>query len=555
MYAIILQLNYNKFGIILVKAINKVNIMKNIAFFCSLVATTFYTFQVTGQRPVNKFDEVYQYVTRFYVDEVNNQELLDAAVVAMLEKLDPHSTYISKEDVDDANQAIVGSFVGIGVRFQVFKDTFTVIQTIPGGPAEKVGLQAGDKLTKVDGVNIAGVGLKNSQIREKLLGELNTKVKVEVVRSGEKEPINFVITRDKIPVHSVDAAYMIDKTIGYIKLNSFSRTTTEEMESSIKKLKEQGMKDLILDLQSNGGGLLSAAHELADQFLSANKMVVYSEGRAQPRQEFKTAKKDAFEKGRLIILTNENSASASEIVAGAIQDWDRGLIVGRRTFGKGLVQRPINLSDGSQIRLTIARYFTPTGRFIQKPYEGKEDYKKDLLNRFEHGEYYHKDSIKLNDSLVYETLITKRKVYGGGGIMPDVFVPYDTTEITPYFTSIIRKGLLSSYIAQKVNANRTSLKELYPTFDKFKKEFRIDDDFMNEFLEHIQKDGGIEKNEEQYKTSENLLKLQMKAVIAQNLFDIPQFYEIINDTNEVLQKAIEILKTDEYKNAGLEKSK
>jgi carboxyl-terminal processing protease len=508
-----------------------------------------------SQNRGNKFEEVYNYVNRFYVDEIDNSKLLDAAVIAMLEELDPHSTYIPKEDVEDANQSIVGSFVGIGVRFQVFKDTFTIMQTIPGGPSEKVGLQSGDKLIRVDGETIAGVGMKNAQIRERLMGELNTKVKVDVVRKNEKEPISFVITRDKIPVHSVDAAYMIDKTIGYIKLNSFSRTTTEEMESAIKKLKEEGMKDLILDLQNNGGGLLSAAHELADQFLFGDKIIVYSEGRAQPRQEFKTDKKNAFEKGRLVILTNENSASASEIVSGAIQDWDRGLIVGRRTFGKGLVQRPINLSDGSQIRLTIARYFTPSGRFIQKPYEDNTDYKKDLVNRYEHGEYYHQDSIKLNDSLKVKTLSTGRTVYGGGGIMPDVFVPYDTTGVSPFFSSIVRKGAINTYMAQQVNSNRASLKQQYPTFDKFKKEFSFSQEFMDAFFKYVNEEHKIEFNEEQYKESEELLKLNMKAVFAQSLFDIPQFYEIINDSNEVLVKAIEVLKSDEYKNAGLEKGK
>ncbi|MBC9813883.1 S41 family peptidase [Crocinitomicaceae bacterium CZZ-1] len=508
-----------------------------------------------SQNRGNKFDEVYNYVSKLYVDEVNNEELLDAAVIAMLEKLDPHSTYISKEEVEDANQAIVGSFVGIGVRFQVFKDTFTIMQTIPGGPSEKVGLQSGDKLIRVDGETIAGVGLKNSQIRERLMGDLNTKVKVDVVRKNEKEPLSFTITRDKIPVHSVDAAYMIDKNIGYIKLNSFSRTTTEEIENSIKQLKEQGMKDLILDLQNNGGGLLSAAHELADQFLSGDKMIVYSEGRAQPRQEFKTAKKDAFEKGRLIILTNENSASASEIVSGAIQDWDRGLIVGRRTFGKGLVQRPINLMDGSQIRLTIARYFTPSGRFIQKPYENNEEYKKDLNNRYEHGEYYHQDSIKLNDSLKVKTLMTGRTVYGGGGIMPDVFVAYDTTGVSPFFSSLIRKGAINTYLAQYVNNNRASLKQQYPTFEKYKKEFNFSQAFMDDFFKYAAEDHKIEFNEEEYKESEQLMKLNMKAVFAQSLFDTPQFYEIINDSNEVLTKAIEILNSDQYKNAGLEKGK
>ncbi len=523
-------------------------------FILPIVCLTFYTTGYT-QNKVNKFDEVYNHVNRLYVDEVNNEQLLDAAVIAMLEKLDPHSTYISKEDVDDANQSIVGSFVGIGVRFQVFKDTFTIIQTIPGGPSEKVGLQAGDKLIRVDGETIAGVGMKNSQIRERLMGDLNTKVKVEVLRKNEKDPIAVVITRDKIPVHSIDAAYMIDKSIGYIKLNSFSRTTIEEVESAIKKLKETGMKDLILDLQNNGGGLLSAAHELADHFLAGDKMIVYSEGRAQPRSEFKTAKKDAFEKGRLVILTNESSASASEIVSGAIQDWDRGLIVGRRTFGKGLVQRPINLSDGSQIRLTIARYFTPSGRFIQKPYDDNTDYKKDLTNRFEHGEYYHKDSIKLNDSLKVKTLITGRTVYGGGGIMPDVFVPYDTTGVSPLFRNIIRKGAVSPFIAQYVNTNRASLKQQYSTFEAFKKDFQFTDAFMDDFFTYLKNEHELEKNDEEYAVSSYLLKLNMKAVFAQNLFDSPQFYEIINENNEILTRAIEVLRSNEYKDAGLEKGK
>lgn len=518
--------------------------------FCSTFALATHS-----QNRPTKFDEVYTYVNRFYVDDVDNAQLLDAAVIAMLEKLDPHSTYISKEDVDDANQSIVGSFVGIGVRFQVFKDTFTIMSTIPGGPSEKVGMLAGDKLIAVDGTPIAGVGLKNSQIREKLMGDPNTKVKVEVVRKGLKEPINFVITRDKIPVYSVDASYMVDKTIGYIKLNSFSRTTTEEVELAIKKLKDQGMKDLILDLQNNGGGLLSAAHELADHFLSGNKMIVYSEGRAQPRQEFKTANKNAFEKGRLIVLTNENSASASEIVSGAVQDWDRGLVVGRRTFGKGLVQRPINLSDGSQIRLTIARYFTPSGRFIQKPYEDSNDYKKDLVSRYEHGEYYHQDSIKLNDSLKVKTLVTERTVYGGGGIMPDVFVPYDTTGTSKFFSSLIQKGAISAYLALYVNNNRASLKAKYPTFDQYKKEFTFSDDFMSDFFKYAFDEHKIEMNEEQYKTSKELMQLNMKAVMAQNLFDTPQFYEIMNDSNEVLLKAIEILQLNKYKDFGLEKSK
>ena len=374
-----------------------------------------------------KLTEVLLNVDRYYVDSPDISKLTETAIVSLLEELDPHSTYIPKEELDDAQMTINGSFVGIGVRFQLMKDTISVVATIPGGPSEKLGILPGDQIVQVDGNIVAGIGIKNDQVRQKLMGDLGTKVKVTVNRKGKL--LDFNITRDKIPVFSVDAAYMIDKEIGYIKLNSFSKTTVQEVQTALQMLKSQGMKSLIFDLQSNGGGLLDAAHKLADEFLSGDKLIVYSEGRAQPRYDLKAAKKGLFEEGQLVILTDEYSASASEILSGAIQDWDRGLIVGRRTFGKGLVQRPMSLSDGSEIRLTIARYYTPTGRFIQKPYDDPERYKKDLTQRFLNGEFVHADSIKMPDSLLFKTLITKRTVYGGGGIMPDFFVPLDTTVI------------------------------------------------------------------------------------------------------------------------------
>ena len=322
-----------------------------------------------------KLTEVLYNVERFYVDAPNADKLSEAAIVALLEELDPHSTYIPKEDLDDAQMQINGSFVGIGVRFQLMKDTISVVATIPGGPSEKLGILPGDQIVQVDGQNVAGMGIKNDQVRQKLMGDLGTKVKVTVNRKGKL--LDFNITRDKIPVFSVDAAYMIDKEIGYIKLNSFSKTTVQEVQSALLSLKEQGMKSLIFDLQGNGGGLLDAAHKLGDEFLSGDKLIVYSEGRAQPRYDLKAGKKGLFEEGQLILLTDEYSASASEILSGAIQDWDRGLVVGRRTYGKGLVQRPMPLSDGSEMRLTIARYYTPTGRHIQKPYQDTETYRKD----------------------------------------------------------------------------------------------------------------------------------------------------------------------------------
>jgi len=533
-------------------------LMKRYFLILAVCSMTVFTVKAQGNpnktETTLKFDEILTHINRLYVDPVNDKELTDAAIVAMLEKLDPHSVYISKEDVDDANQSINGSFVGIGIRFQILKDTLMVVQTIPGGPSEKLGILAGDKIVKIQDSIVAGVGLKNAAVREKLMGEKGSKVKVEILRKDAKKPLDFTITRDKIPVYSVDASYMVTPEIGYIKLNSFSRTTMEEMEAGIKSLQAQGMKDLILDLQGNGGGLLQAAQKLADEFLSGKKLIVYSEGRARPRTDLTAGETNLFEKGRLIVLTDEYSASASEIVSGAIQDWDRGLVVGRRTYGKGLVQQPIDLSDGSQIRLTIARYFTPTGRFIQKPYEDKESYKKDLLKRYENGEFYHADSIHLPDSLKFKTLVTGRTVFGGGGIMPDIFVPVDTSELTDSYRALIRSGSLNSFTLTHVDKNRASLKKMYPTFNDFKAKFVVSDEYLNDFLEYAKKEkSDLELKEDELKLSNNVLRLRMKSVLAQNMFGISEFYEINNADNEVLQRAIKALTTDEYSKAGLAK--
>lgn len=509
-------------------------------------------FSASAQVTPTKFDEVLTYVNRMYVDDVEKDKLIDDAIVAMLEKLDPHSTFISKEDVDDANQSINGSFVGIGIRFQILKDTLIVVETISGGPSEKLGILAGDKIVRIENENVAGVGLKNSAVREKLMGEKGTKVKVEILRKNIQSPIDFTITRDKIPVFSIDASYMVNDKIGYIKLNSFSRTTTDEIDQALSALKKMGMKDLILDLQGNGGGLLTAAQELADQFLTDDKLIVYSEGRARPRHDYNAGTKKSFEKGRLIILTDEYSASASEIVSGAIQDWDRGLIVGRRTYGKGLVQQPIDLSDGSQIRLTIARYFTPTGRFIQKPYENVDEYRNDLLTRYENGEFYHADSIKLNDSLVHETLIKKRKVYGGGGIMPDYFVPVDTLAITDYYRTVVRSGAINTFVLEYVDKNRAKLAKDYPTFNAFKQKHVISKEFMDDFIAYFEKENPEEKfNEAEFETSKELFELRLKASLAQDLWGIGGYYEISNSSNEALQKAIQLLTDGTYDKAGL----
>jgi carboxyl-terminal processing protease len=507
--------------------------------------------QTYGQR----LDEILMYIDKQYVDSVNTDKLMNAAVSGMLEELDPHSTFISAEEVNDAKSSIEGSFVGVGIRFQILKDTLVVVEAIPGGPSEKLGIRAGDKIISIEGQNVAGVGLKNSQVREKLLGDIGTKVRVDIKRKGAKEPMNFVITRNNIPVNSVQAAYMVTPKIGYIKLTSFSRNSYQEVTKGIKDLKDQGMESLVLDLQGNPGGLLNIAEYISDEFLSGDKLIVYSEGRSQPRIDLNAKNKGSWETGKLVILTDENSASASEIVSGAIQDWDRGLIVGRRTYGKGLVQRPIDLTDGSQIRLTIARYFTPSGRFIQKPYDDLEEYRNDYMRRFMNGEMTNIDSIKLPDSLKFETRLTRRTVYGGGGIMPDVFVPLDTTEITDIYRDISATGAFNTFTLDYVDRNRDELNRKYETLESFIAGFKVDEKFKKEFLDYVKKeDREFKMNDAQYKTSESLINLRLKATIAQDLFGTKAFYEIFNEKNEILQRAIKVLQGNEYANQKLASS-
>ncbi len=525
-------------------------------FFAILFGTTTVFGQIKEQSlRLNslKFEEILTYVNRMYVDDVDSDDLTNHAIVSMLEKLDPHTSYITKEDVKDANQRIDGNFVGVGVRFQILKDTLIVVEAIPGGPSEKLGIRAGDKIIKIENNLVAGVGLKNSDVRSKLLGDLGTKVKVEIQRRNTKKLLSFTITRDKIPLNSVDCAYMVTPKTGYIKLNSFSRPTMDEIQIAMATLKSKGMENLILDLQNNGGGLLYTARDLADEFLADHKLVVYSEGKNQPRTELKTERVGAWEKGRLVVLINENSASASEIVSGAVQDWDRGLIVGRRTFGKGLVQRPLPLSDGSELRLTVARYYTPTGRYIQKPYSDLEAYKNDYMDRYLHGEFYNQDSIKkFPDSLKYTTKIQKRTVYGGGGIMPDIFVPMDTLGFSDYFRDLIRGGHFNPFALTYVEKNRTVLKKAYPDLETYKSEFKTDQKFMDAFFQYVKTEQPeLEFNEAQYLESEALIKIRLKAILAQDLFGTSAFYEIYNQTDDVLLKAIEIIESDQYVSFGL----
>lgn len=498
-----------------------------------------------------KFDALLQLINYTYVDTTNENDLVENAVVAVLKELDPHSVYIPKEELKKMNEPLVGNFEGIGIQFNIFHDTLLVVSPISGGPSEKVGLQAGDKIIEVDGENIAGIGLQNSDVQKKLRGDKGTKVNLGIKRRNNNELLSFTITRDKIPIFSVDASYMATPEIGYIKVNRFAKNTNNEFKEGLAKLKSENMKHLILDLRGNGGGYLRTAIQLADEFISDKKLVVYTEGAKNPKQEYYTTTKGGFEQGKLVLLIDEGSASASEIVSGAIQDYDRGLIIGRRSFGKGLVQKPFTLPDGSAIRLTVARYHTPSGRCIQRPYdEGKEAYYKEFSRRFENGEYMNEDSITFPDSLKFKTLNSGRTVYGGGGVMPDIFVPIDTTQSSVYFGKVIRSGLLNEYILTYMDSHRKELEEKYKDVLSFKNEFNAENEILNDFIEFAAKNE-IEKDGEQINTSKNLLVIRLKALIARNLWDTSAYYQIANDLNDSYLKAIEEINSNTFKKEKL----
>lgn len=523
--------------------------MRNLSFILiTIVGIPLFAFsQKQKDDQLRRFNQIVNIVDAVYVDDVDYDQLMTKAIQAMIDELDPHSSYIPKKEVQAANEKIQGNFVGIGVRFQMMKDTLNISGVIPGGPAEKVGLRDNDKIVFVDKETIAGVKMSTADIRKRLMGELGTKVNVTIFRGKNNSPMDFTITRGKIPLNSVDCAYMIDDKIGYIKLNAFSQTTTQEMDSSINLLKKAGMKQLVLDLQNNSGGLMYAAKDLADNFISGDKLLVYSQGKKQPRADLNAGQKNLFEKGELIVLINEFSASASEIVAGAIQDWDRGLIVGRRSFGKGLVQKPIPLTDGSELRITISRYYTPSGRNIQKPYDGVEDYNKDYMKRFKHGEMVSKDSINFPDSLKFETLIKKRTVYGGGGIMPDVFIPMDTSALTPLFNKLYRGGYFNTFTFEYARENKSEILKKFPTIKEYKNEFKISADYKSKFFDYvIKEDSTFVMNEEEYEKNKEIIETRLKGILASDIYGFNASFEILNDLNDPLQEAIQILKKNEY---------
>ncbi len=488
--------------------------------------------------PFNKLNEVVNYINQEYVDTVNNKKLAEVSIEAMLQSLDPHSSYIPAEDLQSVNEPLEGNFDGIGIEFHIQADTIMVVSPISGGPSEILGIQPGDRIVKIEGKNVAGIKIANNDVMQKLRGPGGTKVRISVFRKGAKKLIDYAITRGKIPIYSIDASYMIDAKIGYIKLSRFAATTYEEYMNAFKKLKSQGLETLILDMRGNPGGFLNAATDISDEFLDGKKLIVYTEGKARPKTSYYSKVDGNFEKGKLIVLIDEGSASASEIVAGALQDWDRATIVGRRSFGKGLVQEQSVFPDGSALRLTVARYYTPTGRSIQKPYkDGIEDYNNDLLLRIKKGELENADSIKFVDSLMFKTP-GGRTVYGGGGIMPDIFVPLDTIGHSTYFSSIINKGLISQFTFDFVDKNRNLLKG-YKTFKEYNSKFQVTDNIFNDFIIYVAKNG-ISKDEKGLKKSGAIIKIQIKANIARQIWKNEGFYPVIQEVDNTLKKALEI---------------
>jgi carboxyl-terminal processing protease len=493
--------------------------------------------QQSGFRARNdKINSILNIIESDYVDTVNRGALVEAAIPAILKKLDPHSVYIPAKDLQRANEPLQGNFDGIGISFSMLTDTILVISTIPGGPSEKIGLLAGDKIIYVNDSLVAGKQLSDEKVMGMLKGPRGTVVKIKLLRKGYKDLIPFEITRDKIPIASVDVCYMINDRTGYIKINNFAITTYDEFMKSLKELKSQGMTRLILDLRENSGGVMDAAIKIANQFLKEGQMIVYQLGRSQPRTEFKATGSGEFETGDLVLLIDEYSASASEILAGAIQDNDRGTIIGRRSFGKGLVQEPIPFTDGSGMRLTIARYYTPTGRSIQKPYNnGFDEYFDDLNVRIEHGELAVSDSIHFADSLKFTTPGGK-VVYGGGGIMPDVFIPVDTTGRSSYFLAV--RPLIYRFALEYTETNREILQK-YSEAGEMEK-YLDKQALMDQFTDFASKNG-VRKDAEGLKLSGNVIHTQIKAYIARNILDTKGFYPIWKELDTTLKYAIEYL--------------
>lgn len=514
-----------------------------LALLLSLTALSPAFAQGNLKEAVQKVNLAQYAISNYYVDTVDMMRLSEYAIRGMLEQLDPHSSYSPAQEAKSMMESLSGSFDGIGVQFNMDRDTLFVIQTITGGPSEKVGIRAGDRIISVNDTAIAGVKMSREGIMRRLRGKKGTRVRLGVVRRGVRGVLTFNVVRDKIPLTTLDAAYMIRPGIGYIRLGSFGSTTYDEFMTAVKQLREEGMQNLILDLQDNGGGLMNAAVAIANEFLAKNDLIVYIQGRNASRRDYLARGNGSLREGKVVVLTNEFSASASEIVAGALQDQDRATIVGRRSFGKGLVQQSFDFPDGSMMRVTIAHYYTPTGRCIQKPYKkgDKKDYEQDLDNRYKHGELYSVDSIHFADSLRFQTLRRQRTVYGGGGIMPDEFVPLDTTQYTALHRRLAAKGIVINANLKYVDNHRQELKKRYPEFSGFLHDFEVPQSLIDDVLAEGKKQMIEPKDDKELQQTLPYLRAQLKALIARDIWDMSQYFQIINAENPIVRRGVETI--------------
>ena len=511
--------------------------MTGIAFFLAIMGA--FSQQVNDE--TFKIGRTLGLIDAYYVDTADIGALTEKAITEVLRDLDPHSTYISAKDVKDMNEPLNGNFEGIGIQFNLLHDTIIVIEPIAGGPSEKVGLKAGDRIIKIDSEKVCGININTAGVRKRLMGAKGTIVNIQIARKDVRDLLDFTIVRDKIPIYSVDAAYMLNKETGYIKLNKFAATTDKEFADAVGKLKKSNMQNLVLDLRGNGGGYMLAATALADKFFRDKKLLVYIEGRKNPRQDHNSNGNGALSSARVVVLTDEGSASASEILSGALQDWDRAVIMGRRTFGKGLVQNGFYLTDGSMIRLTVARYYTPVGRSIQSPYQdGYEKYMENFYKRFSDGEMLSADSIHFPDSVKYKTLVTKRTVFGGGGIMPDVFVAIDTSYNSDYFRKLAGKNILNTFALEYFDINRSNLTSRYKTFGEYNSKFFLTPDDIKSFIAKGEAEG-VQYNDGQFNVSKEEILLIIKGLIASNLWQVNEYFQVINQNDVVIEKALKVI--------------
>ncbi|MDP3452949.1 MAG: S41 family peptidase [Bacteroidales bacterium] len=512
-------------------------------FVFTLITATLSAQKEDYNKHINKFGQLLFYVNNYYLDTLNNEKITEAAIRSVLLQLDPHSSYITAKDVKAMNEPLEGNFEGVGIEFAIIRDTLTVASPIAGGPSERVGIRAGDKIVSIDGESVASKGLTNDMVFKYLRGPKESKVNLTIIRRGVKGELSFEVVRDRIPINSLDAAYEVQPGVLYVKLSRFASNSAQEIINSILEINPGIIKGFILDLRGNSGGFLGTALEISNFFLEAGQTIVYTEGMRIPQMTEKAKGTGFYRKGALVVLIDENSASASEIVAGAIQDWDRGLVIGRRSFGKGLVQQMLPLNDGSQLRLTVARYHTPSGRVIQSPYEaGSSDkYYKSFLERYNRGESFNRDSIQFPDSLKYKTLIKGRTVYGGGGIMPDVFVAADTTGYSDYYANLLRRGVIPEFMNDYTDRKRAALKEKYRDFSSFEKSFHVEEEMLSS-LKAFALEKGVVFDQEGFNRSRDEIKIYLKALTARTLFGTTGYFRIINSSNDpIFSKAIEAL--------------